>query len=122
MVKRLSDPAQADKHKRLAALGKASHVTMAGMDKLLKAVRDGGVPAASSRSSQYRARKHIASTMTPFGTLIQEVSLKRKDGSTVKVAIQHPLASLFHYIEVYEQLAYMVSKTMREHTCSPGKP
>jgi hypothetical protein len=122
MVKRSSDPAQADKHKRLAALGKASHVTMAGMDKLLKAVRDGGVPAASSRSSQYRARKHIASTMTPFGTLIQEVSLKRKDGRTVEVAIQHPLASLFHYVEVSEHWAYMVSKTMREHACSPGKP
>lgn len=57
---------------RLAvSLGRKSFVTKRGIDTLLRNIRDEGMPTAFSRSSQYRARKHVCNTNTLYGPRVE---------------------------------------------------
>ena len=57
---------------------------------------DEGIPDAVSRSAQYRQRKSDTSAMTPFGPQVQDMVLPLTAGGTVTIAVQHPVAMLWH--------------------------
>ena len=57
---------------KLLMLGKKSFVSRRGLDALLRTVKRKGLPSAFSRATQYRARKAVCSTLTPYGKLVQE--------------------------------------------------
>jgi hypothetical protein len=78
------------KRKKIATLGKIASVTQSGLDRLLRAVRDEGVPQHFSRGAQYKARKAIAGEMTPYGKLVEPFTFGKLD-----MAIQNPCAFLY---------------------------
>ena len=83
----------------LTELGQESHVTQKGIERLLEAVQRDGLPKAYSCRSQYRARKNLAATPTPYGPLIAHWTLHLDSGKHVKVGIQDPMPILYHSME-----------------------
>ena len=83
-------------HQRLVAVARESAVSQRALEKLVVAFREGGVPEAASRATQYRARKEMCSTVTPYGSVCQDVSLPASDPtkSDVRFHLQNPLAFL----------------------------
>ena len=77
-------------------LGRSSYVTKSGIEGLLKSVGDEGIPDASSRRSQYRARKElVCERSTPYGPLVEEKMIHMIDGAEYTVGFQNPQAFLF---------------------------
>ena len=79
----------------LTDLGRSSHVSMRGIEALLKAVREQGIPEVSSARSQYRARKQFAATPTPYGRLIAEDVLLTAKGE-YRIGVQQPMPIIHH--------------------------
>ena len=75
----------------VAALGKESYASKSAIEKLLARIRSHGLPAASSRATQYRARKEICGIETDYGRLVQDMTLTSEKGDDLKVPIQAPL-------------------------------
>lgn len=121
MSKRSSASVSEQKHK-LARLGRESFVSNRGIDKLLHAVRSEGIPEHSSRGAIYRARKHLCATVTPYGPLVQRMSLPANDGSMLEIGFQHPLAMLYHCASVSEDLSSVLRDSLAKHPCSPNQP
>ena len=61
-----------EKRARLTSLRKRSYVSQSGIERLLTAIRDDGLPAAFNKRTQYTARKTLASQPTPYGRLVNE--------------------------------------------------
>jgi len=59
----------------LISLGRASFVSKSGIEKLLSSVKKDGLPDAFDRRSQYRARKHVCQTQTPYGKLVETMPM-----------------------------------------------
>lgn len=76
-------------------LGRDSHVTQSGIVKLFDAVVRDGIPDHYSRTTQYRHRKKFAESATPHGKLIMHDTLHLRDGSTVTIGVQNPMAAVY---------------------------
>ena len=77
---------------QLMALGRASFVSKSGIAHLLSAMKTDGLPKTFDRSAQYRARKKVTATQTPYGKLVESMHVVFPDGKDVSIACQHPLA------------------------------
>ena len=86
-------PKPAAKRARLLDLSAAHHVSQSALSAILNAVREYGVPAATSRQTYRRERRDVATVETIFGPLLQEVRVPTKDGP-MSVWFQHPMAFL----------------------------
>ena len=114
----------------LSSLGRNSFVTKSGIEKLLKAVRDDGIPETFDRKAQYRARKDMCPSTTTYGELVVTVpvTLHKKDrkGKTVPVAesfgFQNPLAFLAYHCAESPQYADIVMNALEHHPCDPTRP
>jgi hypothetical protein len=106
---------------KLMRLGKASFVSQSGIAKLLKVVADEGTPSASSRVTQWRARKATCSTPTAYGPLVNEVALELTDGKVVTVGMQNCWAMLQHNLATSPDLAAVFRRAIDEHPPS-SKP
>ena len=62
----------------LASFGRDAFVSARGLAAVLKKVRDEGLPEKSSRQAITRAKEQLASTDTPFGPLIFNVTVPAK--------------------------------------------
>jgi hypothetical protein len=122
LLKRAIATGNEDRHAKLAALGKSSFVSKSGIETLLKTVSDEGLPDAFSRASQYRARKAVCNTMTPYGTLVKRVEVKLADGTLQTVGVQSPLAMLYYQTLNSDHYSYMVRSALARHESSPSKP
>jgi len=71
-----------------------SHVTMRGLESVLAEVRESGMPAASSRRTQARARASSANIHTPFGNTLQTCRLQLRE-RTLDLPVQAPLPMLW---------------------------
>ena len=119
MSKRLKT--QDDRYHALASLGRASFVSKSGMAQLLAEVKKSGLPDAFSRSSQYRARKHVCNTMTEYGKLVVEVDVTTTDGEPMKMGFQNPLAFMAYHCEQSVHYAEIVRRAM-ERTLQDQTP
>ena len=54
----------------LMSLGRASFVSKSGIANLLNTVKKEVLPATYDRSAQFRARKQVCQTVTPYGKLV----------------------------------------------------
>ena len=106
----------------LCSLGRRSYVSKRGISALADAFTADGVPAAHSRASQYRARKAICETETPYGRLVQPLELICTDGRTTEVAVQSPLAMLYHTAGESKTFADLLRATVVAHPPVSSKP
>ena len=85
---------KSEQHADLRSLGKEAHVTQRGIASLAQSLRDKGIPDHVSRATQYRARKDLAQTQTPYGQLMTEVEVSFTDPSkrALTIGFQNPMA------------------------------
>ena len=115
----------AERYAHLMTLGRAAYVSQSGMAKLLETVKEGGLPQSFSRSSQYRARKHLSSSQTPYGPLVSAVPLQVvKKGKTkpIDVGFQNPLAFFHYHSQNSPHYAAIVKRTLALHPPSAASP
>ena len=104
----------------LCSLGKASHVSQRGITQLLNDINKHGIPDAHSRASQYRARKDLVSTETPYGPLVQHMTMKRAGKPDVTIGFQNPLAFVHYNAEHSDRYAEMLLNALADHPSSPS--
>ena len=86
-------PKPAAKRARLLDVSAGHHVSQSALSAILNAVREYGVPAATSRATYRRERRDVATVETIFGPLLREIRVPTKDGP-MPVWFQHPMAFL----------------------------
>ena len=112
----------ADKAFELVSLGRASYASHSAIDRLLKEVREHGIPETFDRSAQYRARLEVCSTLTPYGTLTSTAQAPLSKGGHQPITFQNPLA-FFHYnCRHSESFSKIVDAALDRHPPSPSKP
>ena len=104
----------------IAALGKESYASQSAIARLLAHIRTHGLPEASSRPSQYRARKEICSIETDYGRLVQDITLTSEKGDDLKISIQAPLPWLQYNCEHSQSYARMIMDAHRDNPSSPS--
>ena len=92
-------------------LGKKSYVSMSGIAGLCNDIKREGMPEASSRSSQYRARKAMCRQQTDYGRIVETVDGFVPD---VTLGVQNPAAMLF-VASQSEGFAALMTKTLQQH-------
>ena len=119
--------AQQANHQRLVFLGRDSFVSHQGMQRLLQSVKQEGVPSAFSARTQYRARKGLCSTITPYGRLVDEVNFQTGDAAPLQVGFQNPLPMLHYAANQPDAYGALIGRTLEKHlaTCDThlgGRP
>ena len=74
----------------LMSLGRASFVSKSGIANLLNTVKKEGLPATYDRSAQFRARKQVCQTVTPYGKLVVTIPVVFPDGKEGDIACRKP--------------------------------
>ena len=80
--------------KQLTDMRRGSYVSQSAMEATLDNARDRGMPTASSRRAQLRARKTVVGRLTPFGPCVVDIDLPLEAGP-FKVAVSSPFAMLY---------------------------
>jgi hypothetical protein len=113
---------KADRAFELVSLGRASYASHSAIAKLLAEIDAHGLPETYDRSAQYRARKEVCRTVTPYGTLVTDVQVPLAIGGDQKMTFQNPLAFLQHNCLHSEHYAKTVSDTLDKHPPSAAEP
>ena len=100
------------------SLGRASFVSKSGIAGLLGAVKKDGLPTSFDRRSQYRARKQVTSTTTPYGKLVDTLPLPRGRS----IAYQNPLAFFWYNCQKSADYAEVVRQALDRSPCTPASP
>ena len=106
---------------RLCDLRRGSYASARATERLMISAREDGIPTAVSRTSMWRARKKVLSEPTPFGPLVQDMTLPTYDGDVV-VAVQHPSAMLYKAMHTCEPFRSFFLPIYEQNTPSPAKP
>ena len=78
--------------------------------------------AHHSRASQYRARKALCNTQTPFGPLMVTHELLLTDGTKLNMGIAPPLSNLYHNCLHSPAYAQLVRDTLRDKPSTRSTP
>ena len=111
-------------------LGKSSHASARGISSLMETIEKEGLPESFSRSSQYRAKKSVCDTETPYGKLVThlDVTCTTKDPggqplpSQLRIAFQNPLAFLYLSCSQSSHYAMVMRAALASHPPSPASP
>ncbi len=122
MAAKRAKTAHADHSMRLMSLGRASFVSKSGIAKLLKDVEDNGIPDTYDRSAQYRARKDICNTETPYGRLVENVVCQGTNGKDFPIPFQNPLAFIAYHAENSPHYAEILERALAKKPCTPSTP
>ncbi len=113
---------KADKAFELVSLGRASYASHSAIDRLLREVKQNGIPDTFDRSAQHRARLEVCNTLTPYGTLTSKVEGPLRKGGHQPITFQNPLA-WFHYNCCHaESFSKIVEAALDRHPPTPSNP
>lgn len=121
-MKRKSAQGTDARYSSLMCLGRDAYVSQSGMQSLMNAVKEEGLPEAYSRGTQYRARKSVCGELTPYGRLVEEVELHAAEGAPVTLAIQNPLAMLYKSASSSSGFSELLLKALAVHPSTPASP
>ena len=119
-----------DRYTDLTSFGKSSMVSQRGMQGLLRELRESGMPEAFSRSTQYRARKAVCATDTPYGPLVTYTDVvgtfKQDTGGAVEktftIGFQNPLAFLWTVCSQSQHYEHLLRAACETNPSSPEPP
>ena len=101
---------------RLNYLRHSKFVTRAALSNVAKEVQREPVQNISA-TSQFRARKSLAGTLTPYGPLVEEVNVDK-----VNMGISNPLAAMWWSCKHSSSYANIVFETMRSRPPTVSQP
>ena len=80
----------------LTDLHREKYVTQNALARVVRQIRERGLPPASSPSTQRRARQQLCGDRTPYGCVVQEFEVQRAGAEAPElIAIQHPCAMMW---------------------------
>ena len=108
----------------LRSLGKESYISQRGINSLIQTLRQSGIPEQTSRIEQYRARKDLSSTLTPYGPLVNEIQLTLIDQPADKakstIGLVNPMAFVQYQAAHSEHYAKVLSQSLISKPPSPS--
>ena len=110
----------------LLRFGRKSYSSKSAIAADLQRVRTHGLPVASSRASQYRARERKvgAATSSPYGEIVGRGELRctkqRRGGAPY--AVQHPDGILYITVRDSPWFAATMKRALNEFPCTPESP
>ena len=99
-----------------------SYVSQRGVTNILNEIKANGLPDSFSRSQQFRARKGIVETTTPYGPLLEQHTLVMKNGKEERVSFQNPFAWLYHICEHSAVVGDFIATALLEKPSLPPTP
>ena len=109
-----------DRSLELMSMGRVSSVSKSGIAKLRKAGKGYGLPFTFDRSAQFRARKKVCQTKTPYGKLVGTMPFA--DGVDDVIAYHNTLVFFFYSCQQSPRYADDVRGALDRHPCRPGTP
>lgn len=110
----------------LVSLRRGSYVSKSALAQVLKDVRENGVPAASSRPSQLRARKKAILEDTPlYGPCVIDYDLQQIEKgkrTTRKIALQCPFAFLWKSSKDCARFRQLLRDSFMRFPCTADQP
>ena len=103
----------------LVALARGAYVSQSALEEKTQQMRDHGVPAASSRRTQGRARANCANAETPYGPCVLDVDLPDMGQN---VAVQNPFAMLWLTAQKCEGFRAALTEAMDKAPPTPAEP
>ena len=106
---------------RLTDMRRGSYVSQTALANTLADVRERGMPSASSRQSQQRARKTVCEKETPYGPCVVDIDLPLMD-KPFTIGIIDPFAMLWRLFSECERFRTLIKDALRASPCSPSSP
>ena len=102
-------------------LSRGSHLSQRALQQTLRRVELEGLPAASSRSSQQRARRTVANQETPYGACVIDIDLPLATGPQ-KIAVSNPFAMLHRFDSGCPEFRSAIRALYAEQPCTIDNP
>ena len=102
--------------RQLVELHRGSHLSQSALANVLRNIRDNGLPTASSRQTQQRAHEALASTLTQYGPLYQEVMFPLK--KLFSCPAQAPMPMLAYMIDQCTTVRALLRRLLGGQPCS----
>ena len=111
---------------QLLRFGRTSYSSKRAIAADLARVRTHGLPVASSRASQYRARERKvgADTSSPYGEIVGQGELlctKRQPGGA-PYAVQHPDGMIYNMVRESDWFASTMKRALNQFPCTKESP
>ena len=108
---------------RVEDLGRHSHVSQSGIENLIRAIKEVGMPECSSRREQYRERKRLCATQTAHGPILETESLQcTKPGDEIVIGYQNPQAWMAYNAQHSTCFCEVVTNALQTYPNSPLSP
>ena len=109
---------------RLADLGRRKYVSSAGLEDVLKDIRDNGMPDSISRRAIKRARdSEFDDFVTPYGPIMKSVVIGNdEDGRPCTFWLSDSRATLYYLMSESPKLTDFVRETLKTRPCSINNP
>jgi hypothetical protein len=107
---------------RLISLRATSFASQSALNSILADVKSGGAPDSFSRASQYRARKDLCHTETPYGKLVTQRTLEVTRGKPITVAFLNPFAFIHYCCERSKNYSVIMLNALDRNPSSPSNP
>ena len=98
------------------------HISASGLEAVLSAVKNQGLPDLDSRDNMREARDLENKTDTPFGPILQHIDVVGKDGETKHLPIAHPFALLWTSVVRSEGLRKLLKRKFAVKPPTPEQP
>ena len=108
--------------RKVGDISREIHASQSAIAALCADIRQNELPKSFSRPTQYRNRKEIASTSTPYGPLVQTVPLPLLSGLVMDMPVQHPMAMLYEVCRSSPGFSNFVRQSLEENPCTVEEP
>ena len=99
------------------------HVSASALSKILAEVEASGVPELHSRDDMRDARHSMATRLTPYGAVLQDMQLVPKaPHGPIRLLYLHPLAMLYTAFAHADGFSQFFKSRLAEHPPSPRVP
>ena len=100
------------------------HCSSSALGKILGAVKDHGLPTDGSlnRDLFRNARDEQCNELTPFGPMLQQISLIGKDGAALQMHVAHPAAVLWKAVKECKPFRAFLLLMLQKNPSSPDSP
>ena len=115
--KRRLNPSEASERHRTLELRHSKYVTQRALRNVVEAIKADGPLHHSSRAAQYRARKSIARTETPYGQLVIE-----RTRDEVTYGVSPPLAAMWYHTKHSKSYSEVILDSLRRAPNSASSP
>ena len=98
------------------------HITAQALEAVLVTVKKDGVPDLDKRSQMREARNLENNAHTPYGTIMQTVTVTTNTGSTHEVPVANPFALLWASVDGSPKLKALLLERLAVHPSSLESP